>query len=210
MIVPVNTPPAVGSGAPASGKPPGSTTEIVPSPSLPFGALANHGRPKPLLNEMPSGRLTDGRSLVDRSRILDAVDEGGTLRRIQNDFAADRARLSTAASQSLPARRPDFGAAADVDRQDRARRLQRSRERRAEVRGARDEQSSSVEDLPWLRRRGERRIVVKRSAGVKLPDLRDRARAGNSGRDDVGMDRHGIVGDPRRPRALDAGSAPTR
>ena len=36
----------------------------MPSPSLPFGALANHGRPKPLLNEMPSGRLTDGRSFV--------------------------------------------------------------------------------------------------------------------------------------------------
>src|SRR6478609_3965539 len=65
VTVPVNTPPAVGSGAPASGNPPGSTTEIVPASSLPFGALANHGRPKPLFNEMPSGRLTDGRSLVE-------------------------------------------------------------------------------------------------------------------------------------------------
>src|SRR4029079_19144031 len=64
VIVPVNTPPAIGSGAPASGNPPGSTTEIVPAASLPLGALANHGRPKPLLNEIPSGRLTDGSAFV--------------------------------------------------------------------------------------------------------------------------------------------------
>ena len=35
-----------------------------PSPSLPYGALANQGRPKPLLSEMPSGRLTAGMSAV--------------------------------------------------------------------------------------------------------------------------------------------------
>ena len=77
VTVPVNTPPAVGSGAPASGNPPGSTTEIVPASSLPFGALANHGRPKPLLNEMPSGRLTDGRSLVAALGFLTLLMKAG-------------------------------------------------------------------------------------------------------------------------------------
>src|SRR4051812_44218173 len=37
---------------------------MVPSPALPVGALANHGRPKPLFNEMPSGRLTAGSAAV--------------------------------------------------------------------------------------------------------------------------------------------------
>jgi hypothetical protein len=52
------------SGAASRPTPFGSVTEIVPLPEAPFGALANHGRPKPLLKEMPSGRLTDGRSFV--------------------------------------------------------------------------------------------------------------------------------------------------
>src|SRR5919108_5733893 len=68
--LPAKTPPAVKSGAPARGKPWGSMTVIVPSPELPFGALANHGLPKPLLNEIPSGRLTDGRSLVTAAGFL--------------------------------------------------------------------------------------------------------------------------------------------
>src|SRR5437899_881427 len=58
--LPENTPPATVSGAPLSGAPLGSITVIVPSPMLPFGALANHGRPNPLLSEIPSGRLTAG------------------------------------------------------------------------------------------------------------------------------------------------------
>jgi len=77
VIVPVNTPPASGSGAPLRGKPPGSTTEIVPSALLPPGAFANHGRPKPLLNEMPSGRLTDGNAFVAAFGFLMPLMNGG-------------------------------------------------------------------------------------------------------------------------------------
>src|SRR3954466_1105441 len=77
VTVPGNPPPAVGSGAPASGNPPGSTTEIVPASSLPFGAFANHGRPKPLLNDMPSGRLTDGKSLVEALGFLTLLTKAG-------------------------------------------------------------------------------------------------------------------------------------
>ena len=51
----------------------------------------------------------------------------------------------------------------------------------------------AIEDLARLRRRSERRIVVKRAAGVKLSNLRDRAGAGNSRRDNLGMDGNGIV-----------------
>ena len=77
VMVPANTPPATGSGAPLRGKPPGSTTEIVPSALLPFGAFANHGRPKPLLNEMPSGRLTAGRAFVTAIGFLTPLVNGG-------------------------------------------------------------------------------------------------------------------------------------
>src|SRR5215831_9168100 len=62
--LPAKPPPAVTSGAPARGKPCGSSTVIVPSPALPSGAFANQGRPKPLLNEIPNGRLTAGLSAV--------------------------------------------------------------------------------------------------------------------------------------------------
>jgi hypothetical protein len=150
VTVPVNTPPAVGSGAPASGNPPGSTTEIVPASSLPFGAFANHGRPKPLLNEMLSGRLTDGKSLV-RHWDLDAIDERGTLRAIKNDLAADRRGLAAAGREACRNGDRMVGAAADVERKDRARRLLLSCERSAEVRAARDEQACAIEDLSRLR-----------------------------------------------------------
>src|SRR5262245_32889061 len=63
VTLPANTPPAATLGAPASGTPLGSRTVIVPSPPL-TGALANHGRPKPLLKEIPRGRLTPGSALV--------------------------------------------------------------------------------------------------------------------------------------------------
>src|ERR1700730_18387236 len=68
--LPVKTPPAVTKGAPLRGIPLGSMTVIVPSPALPVGAFANHGRPKPLFNEMPSGRLTAGRSFVTAAGLL--------------------------------------------------------------------------------------------------------------------------------------------
>src|SRR5262249_22568177 len=61
---PAKTPPATGSGAPASGAPTGSRTVMVPSPSLPLGVLASHGRPKPLLSEIPRGRLAAGNAAV--------------------------------------------------------------------------------------------------------------------------------------------------
>src|SRR4030095_12177452 len=77
VSVPVNTPPAVRSGAPRRPIPLGSVTEIVPSPELPDGALANHGLPNPLLNEMPSGRLTDGRSAVAASGLLRPFRKSG-------------------------------------------------------------------------------------------------------------------------------------
>src|ERR1700680_1853246 len=64
VSVPENTPPATGSGAPARGYPCGSRTVIVPSPPAPFGALAIHGRPLPLLSEMPVGKLADGKPAV--------------------------------------------------------------------------------------------------------------------------------------------------
>jgi hypothetical protein len=56
---PAKTPPATGSGGPLKGAPLGSVTETVPVPALPVGALASQGRPKALLSEIPSGRLTD-------------------------------------------------------------------------------------------------------------------------------------------------------
>src|SRR5262245_13906220 len=70
VMEPANTPPATGSGAPAKPMPLGSTTLIVPAPEAPAGALANHGRPKPLFKEMPSGRLTDGRSAVTAAALF--------------------------------------------------------------------------------------------------------------------------------------------
>src|SRR5262245_1842437 len=70
VMEPANNPPAIGSGAPASGMPLGSVTLSVPSPLTPLGAFANHGRPNPLLSEMPSGRLTDGRSAVTAPALL--------------------------------------------------------------------------------------------------------------------------------------------
>src|SRR5215831_392579 len=75
--LPAKTPPAVASGAPASGKPCGSMTVIVPSPVLPVGALANHGRPNPLLNEIPNGRLTAGRSAVTAPGLVMAFRKSG-------------------------------------------------------------------------------------------------------------------------------------
>ena len=52
-------------------------TVIVPSPALPFGAFANQGRPKPLLNEIPNGRLTDGRSAVTAAGFLRPFRKSG-------------------------------------------------------------------------------------------------------------------------------------
>jgi hypothetical protein len=125
--------------------------------------------------------------------MLDAVGEGGTLRAVENDFAADRGCRSAASREVC--RNSDWiaGAAADVERKDRARCLRLSCERSAEVRAARDEQSCAIENLSRLRRRSERRIVVKRAAGVKLSNLRDGAGAGNSRCDDLSMDGNGIV-----------------
>src|SRR5438309_4550222 len=82
--LPAKTPPATGSGAPASGMPLGSVTLIVPSAVLPLGALANHGRPKPLFSEIPSGRLTGGRSFVTAAGLLRPFRNApaGALRRI--------------------------------------------------------------------------------------------------------------------------------
>src|SRR5262249_10838326 len=76
-------------------------------------------------------------------RVFDAVDEQGTLSRVKNDSAACCARLSTAAREGGRNGHRVFCAAADVDREDRTRRLEWSCERRPEVRAARDEQSSS-------------------------------------------------------------------
>src|SRR6059036_655941 len=92
--LPAKTPPAVKSGAPARGKPCASMTVIVPSPALPFGAFANQGRPKPLLNEIPNGRLTDGRSAVTAAGFL-RIQEVRTLRRVQNDLPSNCAGLPT-------------------------------------------------------------------------------------------------------------------
>src|SRR4249920_2396496 len=64
VSIPAKTPPATALGAPFRGAPLGSMTVIVPSPAAPAGALANHGRPNPLLNEIPRGRLTAGSALV--------------------------------------------------------------------------------------------------------------------------------------------------
>jgi hypothetical protein len=50
-------------------------TVMVPSPALPNGAFANHGRPNALLSEMPSGPLTAGSP---------AVAAVGLLRRFRN------------------------------------------------------------------------------------------------------------------------------
>ena len=61
---PANTPPATGSGGPLNGWPPGSITVMVPYGRSANGALANQGRPKALLNEMPRGRLTASSSRV--------------------------------------------------------------------------------------------------------------------------------------------------
>jgi len=74
---PANTPPATPDGAPASGAPDGSMTVMVPSPPLPFGALANQGRPNPLLSEIPRGRLTDGRSAVAAPGLFTPLRKAG-------------------------------------------------------------------------------------------------------------------------------------
>ena len=58
VLSPAKTPPATRSGGFLKGWPPGSMTLMVPYPVSPRGALANQGRPKALLSEMPSGRLT--------------------------------------------------------------------------------------------------------------------------------------------------------
>src|SRR3954452_11822104 len=71
------TPPATVDGAPASGKPCGSSTVTVPSPLAPFGALAIHGRPLPLFSDMPSGRLADGQSLVTACGSVTPLRNGG-------------------------------------------------------------------------------------------------------------------------------------
>src|SRR5882672_731043 len=67
---PENTPPATGKGAPASGAPLGSSTEIVPAPVAPVGALAIQGRPKPRLSDRPSGRLVEGSAAVTADGLL--------------------------------------------------------------------------------------------------------------------------------------------
>jgi hypothetical protein len=50
---------------------------MVPMPLAPLGALAIHGRPLPLLSEMPSGRLADGRSLVAACGSVTLLSNGG-------------------------------------------------------------------------------------------------------------------------------------
>src|SRR3954470_1433900 len=75
---PAKTPPAIGSGGPASGAPLGSSTVIVPAPLAPVGALASQGRPLPLLIEIPSGRLDDGNAAVAAAGLLTLLRNGAS------------------------------------------------------------------------------------------------------------------------------------
>src|SRR5262249_30040829 len=76
---PVKTPPAAWCGAPARGRPSGSTTDSTPAPSSPVGALANHGRPKALFREMPRGAATGASAPVTACGLLNRFTQGGLL-----------------------------------------------------------------------------------------------------------------------------------